>query len=106
MTLTAYLIQIIKFLALSLVSLRISWLLIEDALIRDQRAWLIARAQKQQRLKLALFWQCPFCIGLWVVVALVAVVAQFTVIRWPVLWPFAINIVVAPVHHFISQNLK
>lgn len=104
--LETYVVLVIKFVALALVALRISWFLIEDIIISDQRAWLVVRAQKKGRPKLALFWKCPFCLGLWSQIALVAVVAQFTSLPWPGLWVLALNMVVAPAHHLLDQAIR
>ena len=105
--LETYVVYIIKFAALTLVALRISWFLIEDEVpFGPIRVRLNVWATRRSWPRLALFLVCPWCIGLWSQIALVSVVAQFADIPWPGLWPLALNAVVAPAHHLLDQAIR
>lgn len=95
-----------KFVALVLVGWRLGWLLIEDSLTASLRAKAIDWAGQHGWPKLQLFFQCPFCLGFWVEVVLVAVMAQITSLPYPVLWPFALNAITAPLHHIVDRATR
>jgi hypothetical protein len=94
------------FLALCLVTLRLSWLLIEDAITAGPRRWIRGRLEFGQHYKAKAFFGCPWCIGFWAAVALVAVLdAWWLNVPLVGLWPFAINMVVAPAHAWLDAKL-
>lgn len=95
-----------KFVALVLVGWRLGWLLIEDSLTEPLRVRVIDWAGQHHWPKLQLFVQCPFCLGFWVEVALVAVMAQITSLPYPVLWPLALNALTAPLHHLADRATR
>lgn len=105
MTVEAVLGLLVRFSALTLVGLRLSWLLIEDEIVGQPRAWLIERSQAKGHARLAMFFQCPFCIGFWVQTVLVIVACHHMDLPLPVLWPLAINMVAAPLHLWIDAKL-
>ena len=105
MTVEAVLGLLVRFLVLTLVGLRLSWLLIEDELLGAPRSWLIERSQARGRARLAMFFACPFCIGFWAQALLVAVASFHLDLPLPVLWPLAINMVAAPLHLWLDARL-
>jgi len=84
MPMTELVLLAMKFVALTLVGWRLGWLLIEDDLSAPLRAK----------------------VGFWVEAVLVAVVAQFSSLPYPALWPFALNAVSAPLHHMVDRATR
>ncbi len=101
-----YLGLVLKFAGLTLVGLRLSWLLIEDEVPFGPLRVAIDRwARERSRFRVALFITCPFCIGLWVQSGMVAVMAQLTSLPFPVLWAVGVNMVAAPLHHVLDAKV-
>jgi hypothetical protein len=96
-----------KYAALVVVGFRLSWLLIEDRILDRPRDAIKQYAITKGRQKLWVFIQCPWCIGFWAQVALVAVICTwFASLPLPVLWPFAINAAAAPMHYWIDKGTR
>ena len=106
MPMTELVLLAMKFVALTLVGWRLGWLLIEDDFSAPLRAKVIAWAGQHHWPRVQLFVQCPFCLGFWVEAVLVAVVAQFSSLPYPALWPFALNAVSAPLHHLVDRATR
>ena len=96
-----------KFAAVCLVTLRVSWLLVEDEILAPLRDRWVTWARDHGWLRLALFPKCEWCIGLWATAAIVGgLVAWGRVsIPAPVLWPAAVNMVVALLHGWLETRL-
>lgn len=93
------------FLFLALVGTRISWLLIEDEVLAVPRRHVLAWAERHDLRYLSLFVECPWCVGFWGQAALVASLDLWFSWSFPMvaLWPFALNMVCAPLHHLVDR---
>lgn len=96
------------FVFLVLAGARLGWLWIEDAVMETPRDKVSLWANAHNHPKLLLFSVCPWCIAFWIQVVMVAVLDLANMASFPlvVLWPFAINMVAAPLHHLIDKATK
>lgn len=96
------------FLFVTLAGMRLGWLLIEDQLTRGPRERVIDWSLRHGHPQIGTFVQCPWCIGFWVQVVLIAVLDGFGLASFPLvaLWPFAVNMVAAPIHHWIDRSTR
>lgn len=104
------------FVALTLVTFRLDWFAIEDDITKGIRGRLVGWAKRRQLPRLAAFWECPWCVGFWIGVLVVVLAVHAPGAQWvghrewavslprPVLWPLAINMVVAPAHLWLDRR--
>ena len=85
---------------LVLVTLRLVRLWMRDDILIEPREWVLVKLARWP--KWAAFTLCPWCLGFWIGAGLVACVWPFVDMPLPILWPFAINVIVAPAYGLVD----
>jgi len=98
---------VMQFLVLAGLVLSITWLVIEDTVLRRPREWWRRVTTRRGWVYGWYFVNCPFCLSPWFALAAIAVLGRW---GWsfplPVVWALVVRMVVGPVHHAIDQWMK